>query len=261
MPSRSSLPTSGRPSVMSTRPDQAGEAARPRVLMLATRDDDPARMLADRLGEGTVVISPQDLSRPGWTYARKPSLRTGVSRHGRFRADDLTAVVSRISAIQPVDLTHVRTGDRDYVAAEMTAFLRAWLTGLPCPVVNPPTSTCLSGPALTDHQWVVLCNQLSVPVRPARHTVPAAPGHRHIPAACRVTICRGVSTATGPCSAVLLEHARRLAAQVRVEWLAVLFDGDDHQAAACQVQTWPDLADPAIREALVHALTGSGAGS
>src|SRR5689334_7998390 len=133
MPSRSSLPPSARPSVMSTKLDPAREAGRPRVLVLATRDDDPARMLADHLGQGTVVVGPQDLSRPGWTYTRKPSLRTGVSPFGRFRADGLTAVVSRISAVQPVDLTHVRTGDRDYVAAEMTAFLRAWLTGLPCP--------------------------------------------------------------------------------------------------------------------------------
>lgn len=261
MPSRSSLPPSARPSVMSTKLDPAREAGRPRVLVLATRDDDPARMLADHLGQGTVVVGPQDLSRPGWTYARKPSLRTGVSPFGRFRADGLTAVVSRISAIQPVDLTHVRTGDRDYVAAEMTAFLRAWLTGLPCPVVNPPTATCLSGPALTEHQWVVLCAQLSVPVRAARLAVPAVPGHRAIPAACRVTVCCGASTATGPCSEVLLEHGRRLAAQVRAEWLAVTFDGDDDQAAVCQVQTWPDLADPGTRAALVHALTGSGAGS
>ena len=231
------------------------------MLVLAGRDDDPARMLVDRLGEAAVAVDPQDLSRPGWTYARNPSRRTGVWRRGPFGADDLTAVIVLIPAVQPAHLTHVRGGDRDYVAAEMTAFLRAWLTGLPCPVVNPPTATCLSGPALTAHQWVGLCAALSVPAQPAQLTVPAAPGDRPTPAAYRVTVCRGTITATGPCSAVLLEHGRRLAAQVGAEWLAVTFDGGHDQAAVCQVQTWPDLADPNTRETLVHALGDSGAES
>jgi hypothetical protein len=231
------------------------------VLVLAARDDDPARLLAGRLGEAAVAVGPQDLSRPGWTYARNPSRRTGVSCRGRFPADGLTAVISRISAIQPVHLTHVRPGDRDYVAAEMTAFLRAWLTGLSCPVVNPPTATCLSGPALTAHQWVGLCARLSIPAQPAQLTVPAVPDDRPAPAACRVTVCRGTTTAAGPCPAVLLEHGRRLAAHLGAEWLAVTFDGSHDQAAVCEVQTWPDLADASTREGLVHALTGSGARS
>lgn len=231
------------------------------MLVLATEDDDPARMLVDSLGEAAVAVGPQDLSRPGWTYARNPSLRTGVSRRGRFGADDLTAVIILIPAVQPGHLTHVRAGDRDYVAAEMTAFLRAWLTGLPCPVVNPPTATCLSGPALTAHQWVGLCTRLSVPVQPAKLTVPAVPGGRPTSAAYRVTVCRGTTTATGPCSAVLLEHGRRLAAQVGAEWLAVTFDGGHDQAAVCQVQTWPDLADPSTHETLIHALSDFGAES
>jgi hypothetical protein len=60
---------------------------------------------------------------------------------------------------------------------------------------------------------------------------------------------------------VLLEHGRRLAAHVGAEWLAVTFDGSRDQAAVCQVQTWPDLADTSTREGLVHALTDSGARS
>jgi hypothetical protein len=218
-------------------------------------------MLADSLGEAAVVVCPQDLTLPGWTYARDPSLRTGVSRRGPFGADDLTAVIVLLPAVQPGHLTHVRARDRDYVAAEMTAFLRAWLTGLPCPVVNPPTATCLSGPALTAHQWVGLCARLSVPALPTQLTVPAIPGDRSTPAAYCVTVCRGTATATGPCSAVLLKHGRRLAAQVGVEWLVVTFDGGHDHAAVCQVQTWPDLADPSTRETLIHALSDSGAES
>jgi hypothetical protein len=231
------------------------------VLVLAAEDDDPARMLAVRLGESALAAGPQDLSRPGWTYARNPSLRTGVARHGRFRADDLTAVISLISAIQPLSLSHIGPSDREYVAAEMTAFLRAWLTGLPCPVINPPTATCLSGPALTAHQWVAMCTRLSIPTYPAQLTVPAIPNDRPTASACRVTVCRGTATATKPCHAVLLEHSRRLAAQVRAEWLTVTFDGHHEQAAVCHVETWPDLADPGTREILVHALTDSGARS
>lgn len=246
---------------MSTGADPAPEADRARVLVLATGEDASAQMLVDRLGEVAVAVRPQDLSRPGWTYARTPGLRTGVSPRGRFRADRLSGVVSLISAVQSFDLTHVKAGDREYVAAEMTAFLRAWLTGLPCPVVNPATSTCLSGPALTAHEWVLLCAGLDIPAQPAHLSVPAAPNDRATPPVCRVTVCRGTATATGPCSAVLLEHGRRLAARVGAEWLAVSFDAGHGQAAVCQVETWPDLADPSTREVLAHALTESGAGS
>jgi hypothetical protein len=60
---------------------------------------------------------------------------------------------------------------------------------------------------------------------------------------------------------VLLEHGRRLAAHAGAEWLAVTFDGSHDQAAVCQVETWPDLADASTREGLVHALIGDGARS
>jgi hypothetical protein len=39
------------------------------------------------------------------------------------------------------------------VAAEMNAFLVAWLTSLTCPIFNRPTATSLCGPAWSVEHW------------------------------------------------------------------------------------------------------------
>jgi hypothetical protein len=158
--------------------------------------------------------------------------------------------VARIAAVYPSHLPQIALRHQDYVACEMTAFLRAWLGGLPCPVVNPPTTLCLSGPAWTPVQWAQVCSQLEIPVVPVRLAVPAHPPVSPEAAVCRVIVTRSTTIAETDCSSELTERARRLADAANVQLLAVTFDGRDDQARVSYVDSWPDLTDPLVLAAL-----------
>src|SRR5262249_16821413 len=136
---------------------------------------------------------------------------------------DLGGVLTRMPAVFETDLPQITVADRAYVAAEMTAFLLAWLGDLPCPVLNRARPTSLAGPV-----W-----------RPEEGIQAAAPAGLRVP-----TICRGVDgyedldasrssslarfvivggTCVGPTNSDLEEQARTLARHVGAELLQVDF--------------------------------------
>lgn len=128
-------------------------------------------------GAGSRVLVPEMLSVPGRDHDPDRSDHDRMVIDGRVRsACPLTGVVTGLDAVQPGDLPHVAAGDRAFVAAEMTAFLRVWLTTLPCPVVDPPTAIALSGPAGESATWSAAATELGVahrraaPFSPARAT-------------------------------------------------------------------------------------------
>jgi hypothetical protein len=234
---------------MWTSPDRGQGQGAVRVVVLAAPDDAAAQAYAGRL-DGAVLVVPGDLSRRGWTYVPDPTGRTGAAGDATFGADQLVAVVTRLTVVLPDHLPHVAAKHRDYVAAEQTAFLRAWLAGLTCRVVNPPTSTCLFGPLLTPHEWVRVCGRLAVPARPARSDVPAeGPPHRPV-AGPRVSVWCDHAVPDGPCSPALLTRAVRLASALRVSWLGVTFAGTEPHAEVALVDSFPDVADPVFAEGL-----------
>ena len=55
-------------------------------------------------------------------------------------------MLTRLGGVSAADLPHVNAQDVVYAAAELDAFLRAWLGAWPGPVVNRPSTTCLNGP-------------------------------------------------------------------------------------------------------------------
>jgi hypothetical protein len=60
----------------------------------------------------------------------------------------------------------VHPDDRQYAAAEMQAFLLAWLDSLECPVLNRPSPSNLSGPGWSTSQWVQRARRLGFAARP-----------------------------------------------------------------------------------------------
>ena len=68
---------------------------------------------------------------------------------------EIKMVLTRRPSILADELTGVHEEDRFYIAAEMNAFLVAWLASLRCPVINRPTGTCLCGPSWTDEHWKI----------------------------------------------------------------------------------------------------------
>jgi hypothetical protein len=233
------------------------------MLLLVARDTDlAARRLARRWAHHDArLLTPRDLSRAGWLAGDvSPAASTFVANAERVDASELSAVVVRIPSVLSADVPHVDPADRGYCAAEMTAFLAWWLSELPCPVVNRPTPTCLSGIEWAEPTWAVVAAALGVPCHPTGWRSaedwprPADDPRRRIPV-----------TVVGERSVVGSRHDERVCAQVGpwavrlaraagVEALTVWFDGDDAGPRFVGAQPWVDIDDPAVADLLLDRL-------
>ena len=117
-------------------------------LILAHAGDAAARHLAARWGDGAMLLTPGQLHT--WSWALR--LDAGGVTRGTVRwprdggRSQIDAVVCRLGGISTAELGRIRPEDREYAAAELTAFLLAWLSACPCPVLNPPGTGSLNGP-------------------------------------------------------------------------------------------------------------------
>jgi hypothetical protein len=233
--------------------------ARQQVLIITDVFDENARALTTRLGEQAVIVTPLDLSRPGWTFHHDTSRRTGCNSLVAFTATKLSAVIIRIVAVFPGHIPHVVARDREYVAAEMTAFLRAWLTGLSCPMLNSPTALCLSGPAWEMERWAMLGHRMGVPFVPMCRTIPM---NERVPLAgselCTRVVVVGNEVVPDPdCSRDMVHRARALANYAGVYCAAVYFDRSGPAARVVSVDCWPNLSETVVLDALIRTLNVS----
>jgi hypothetical protein len=229
------------------------------LLVVASRYDETAASLAARwTAHDAVVATPSDLSRAGWQLSLGDQAPTTAAVDGRVVDHrEIDGVLTRIPGIWAPELADIDPAEREYVASEMTAFLLAWLSGLDCPVVNPPTPSCLSGPYWRPERWLAAAAELGIPVRQLRRRSdqPAAPDE--LPP-------RGSATATvvgervlGKVDSALAEHALALARGAGTPLLGVRFS--DSAAGACFLgaELWPDLGPPEVSEAVLELLVES----
>jgi hypothetical protein len=140
--------------------------------------------------------------------------------------------------ITAAELHHVAERDRDYVAAEMQAFLFAWLSRLSCPVLNRPTPYCLSGPAWRNEHWIHAAAHIGIPVRAARRSaVPGVPFQPAPPPPADAV--RSVTIGTREAS--LERHARAIAAVAGCSMLTTHFEETEAGFQLLDVSLWPDL--------------------
>jgi hypothetical protein len=192
--------------------------AEPACLLVLARAADPAVGLLCDLAPGRVVhAAAADLSRAGWRYEGGHPERATASAGGRVMpADGIAAVLCRIAAIAPADLPHVHRDDREYVAAEMSAFLYAWLAQFRGVRFNESTWTSLAGPAWHPLQWARLATRAGVPVAPPAHWAPRADAET-----ATATVVGG--SVFGVRDPALVEHALRIARVARSGLLASTF--------------------------------------
>jgi hypothetical protein len=73
-------------------------------------------------------------------------------------------VVNRLLSPPVAAWQWARPGERDYAAAEITAFTLSWLAAVPGAVRNRPTPTCLAGPAPHPLRTAVLAHRAGLDV-------------------------------------------------------------------------------------------------
>jgi hypothetical protein len=102
----------------------------------------------------TGIVTPRDLSHPGWRLRSGAADRAVLVAGGEaVDISEVRGVIGRLGWIAPEDLTWIDAAERDFVAAEMGAFLLAFLSQIDCPVLNRPTPLCLAGPMPLPAAW------------------------------------------------------------------------------------------------------------
>lgn len=128
------------------------------------------------------LLSPGDLSQPGWRHVPFSASDAGdgqaVVAGEEVAMSDIEAVVSTIDTITTADLPQIVRQDRAYVAAEMRAFLLAWLTTIRCPVLNPPTPLSLAGCGWRPEHWALAAGALGIPTETVAEPVEEDQGAR-----------------------------------------------------------------------------------
>lgn len=255
------------------------------ILILASRWDTTAQDLAAAWADQPVrVMTARDLSRAGWcqrlgtqdvtigrnaatcpdaTIRPHPAVSSDIAiRHDRavihgqpIANEEIQGVLTRLPWVTDTELPEIVAPDRAYVAAEMSAFLLFWLSGLTCPVLNEPTPTCLSGPGWRPERWTRAAAETGMTVRALQRDsrVKGAPAD----SAPSTSVTVVGSQVYGEVHPDLKQRARLLAELAHVSLLTVRFSGAERGAAFLGADPSPSLDHHSVRAAVLEHLTGS----
>jgi hypothetical protein len=226
------------------------------LVIVANQHDPTARWLASRWqAQDALVLMPNDLSSPGWRYYGGAGKSRAIIGGREVSSEDIQGVLTRMPAVFEWELGHIVPADRQYVAAEMNAFLVAWLASLSCPMLNRPHASSISGPGWNHEQWVALAAQLGIPVRPVHRSTLLASGQPATEPTCKLIVVG--DRCFGAAASQLTDSARSLAAAAGTALLGVQFNGPDADAKLLTASLWPDVGSPEIADAMLRWLLRS----
>lgn len=226
------------------------------ILVLANRTDESAFLLAERrFHEGARIFLPDMLFAWGVGYRAGGQHRPRAIFEGDPHSSRIRGVLVRMHAVSTSDVLHTRASDRPYIATEMTAFLLAWLSALPCPVLGKPTATSLAGPELRQEEWVHLAARNGVPIHPIRRSSRHNNGEQEKPILNAVTVvddsCIHAPTET------VAQYARVMARAANARLLTTYFEGPPDQPIFVRALSWVDIDDPVIEDAVFARLNNA----
>lgn len=226
------------------------------LVVLASRHDPGAEAVLARWGDRAALLSCEDLSIAGWRFEPDhPSDGTAVVAGAAVAVADLEGVLTLRPSVFEDELVHIMPDDRPYVAAEMNAFLLAWLTVLPCRVVNRPTATSLLGPHWRREQWIRAAASLGIPAAPARRTSRVSADGLD---AGRIGSTRSAAVVVvgergfGDVAPELVDHAVMLARHARAALLEVWFEDAGSNARLLDANPFTPLQDPTLADAVLE---------
>ena len=239
----------------------SSQSRTPKLIIVAGRHDRQARELAERWsGSGAALLTCEDLSVAGWRYMPgDPELSTVVIGGRSIAANGISGVFTRLPHVPERELVRISREDRRYVAAEMTAFLRSWLSTLRCPVLNRPVPTSLSGPGWCQEQWIHTAARLGIPARPIRrHIAFPTDAAEAEPVSPDVNVTVIGERCLGSPNGVLAAQARRLARAAGVDLLSVRFGETGGGTELLGADPWPIVSSPEVADAILEYLTEGG---
>ncbi len=228
------------------------------LVIVASRFDADAHTLAAGWPGPALVLTPADLSMKGWRHVTGADENTAVIGGRMVAASEIDGVLTRLPAVLESELGSITAGDRAYVAAEMTAWLAAWLWDLPCPVLNRPSPVHLIGPAWSRERWLLVARRLGIPavaVSRSTRTGGGAAGPGGAAAGTgRVVVTVAGGRPVGAGGDMLNDAAAALAEAAGVELLRAWFTSDDEDARFVGADYSVDLEHPEVRAAILARL-------
>jgi hypothetical protein len=212
------------------------------IVVVASSLSGAARSTIRRWGvDRAAVLTCDDLSTPGWRqYEARDGPNVAVIGGRTVPRGDISGVITCLPSVSELELLHIASADRAYVAAEMTAFLLAWLSTLRCPVVNRPSPVSLTGPFWRREQWVSAAEGVGLPVVPVRRRVSLRqdpePG---LPQGATVTAVGGRTV--GDAHPEVRDRVRSLAETTGVDVLTVRLTDPGPHAAFISADPTPNL--------------------
>jgi hypothetical protein len=222
------------------------------LVVLASRHDQTVGGLVAAWDEEARILTCQDLCAGGWSHCPHGELGAAIIGGKAIGADHIDGVLSRLPSVTTSELGEVHPDDRPYAAAEMNAFLSAWLSGLRCPVLNRPTAESLMGPYWRTEKWVFTAAKLGIPVVTAWRSVPASMDDGPADPLGRSTEVSVVGQrCAGDADESLRQWAVALAAEAGVGLLRAKFTTPDAGAAFLDADYWVDITNPEVSEAIL----------
>ena len=226
------------------------------IVVVASALDRSVHAAVGRWGaDRAMALTPKDLSVSGWRHyeaAERPSVAVIAGRNIPIRG--ISGVITCLPRVTELELLHIAPDDRGYVAAEMTAFLLAWLTELPCPVMTRPSPMSLVGPFWRREQWADLAAKAGLSVSPIFRQVSLEhAANSGIPSTVPVTVVG--SRVAGNAHRRVLDGARRLARAAGVEILTVGVSEAGPAGAFVSAEPAPDLSCAQTADQILEHLT------
>jgi hypothetical protein len=231
------------------------------IIVFATEQDDSAALLVRQWADlGAKLMTPADLSCAGWrVYSDFPNSRS-VIQGLSHDSSEVHGVLVRWPNIVASELYQIIPSDREYVAAEMNAFMIYWLGTLRCPVLNRPTARSISGPGWYPEHWNHAAARAGLKVQPVRR-ISALDGSQHpgIPSSSIALSIVG-DRVFGEATSELIAKARALAKIANVELVTFYFDSTAPDPKFVWADILPPLT-PLLQSAIFDYFVGAKAGA
>lgn len=236
------------------------------LVVVGSRHDQNAQDLVAKWAPyDAALLTCEDLSAAGWDWQLSDRFGSRVVVSGRvIGEDEIRGVVVRRPWILDKELTHISAPDREYVAAEMNAFMLAWLSILPCRVLNRPSGASLCGPNWHPLQWLHAAVSAGISIPTTRWQVPLNRKRKHggrdtSRSPIEVTVVGG--RCLGAPNDTYAAAARRLAVRANTGLLAVRFERGECGPSFVSAGAIPSLRDPEISQAVAEYLLSGGPSS
>lgn len=230
------------------------------IVVVGSRYDEAAREIVSRWSAyHAALLTCEDLSAAGWRHHLFDQSRSRAVVSGQIvQESDIRGVIVRRPWILEQELVHIAAEDREYVAAEMNAFLISWLSQLLCRVLNRPTGASLCGPNWRPQQWARAAGMAGMIVEPMRWKVPVAAGRSATMGTTDnrepVRLVIVGDQCLGACDESIGRAARLLASIAGTDLLSVEVSDGGAEARFLNATPIPNVEEPAVAQAVLGYL-------